>query len=69
MIINKEYSQTKRVLNMLTLAKDRGITSGEFAEAGILRYSSSIKRLRLKGHMIITINIKNKSHKRYKIID
>jgi len=47
-------TQRDRVLKMLDEARvdHRGITNGQFAEAGILRYSARIEELRKAGYRI-----------------
>jgi Helix-turn-helix domain len=47
-------TQRQTVLKMLDEARvdRRGVTNGEFADAGILRYSARIKELRKQGYRI-----------------
>lgn len=43
---------TEKVLNMLRAAGSRGVTSGEFAQAYVLRYSARLLELRDSGRII-----------------
>jgi hypothetical protein len=45
-------TQRETVLTMLEQAGREGVSNGQFAEAGILRYSARIMELRKAGHLI-----------------
>ena len=56
---------TVRVLSMLKHAGARGVTSGEFAQAYVLRYSARLHELRKAGYQIRIEWIPDRSSCRY----
>ena len=58
-------AQTRDVLTMLELAGHMGVTNGQFANAGILSYTSRIAELRKMGYSITQTRQGNAGTRRY----
>lgn len=61
-------TKKEKVLSMLEVAGDRGVTNRELNDAGIFRYSARIKELRDEGKEILTTRIKGGLFK-FRLVD